>query len=80
LDILKQADRIDVIRYGFIIKDGSKDIVGSEAHLKVIENGITKEIVLSSCEKQKKSKRWITLDNVKTEAEAISMLFDMAFK
>jgi hypothetical protein len=80
MDTLKDADRIDVKRYGFVIKNGSKDYVAAEIKLTVIKGDVTKDITLSSWSNQEALKDWVTLDDVKTKPEAIEKLFVMALK
>lgn len=75
IDILKNADRIEVKKYGFIIKDGSKDYVAAEVRI-VIHNGdVSEELVLSSWEKQKMLEDWVTLEDIKKTPESIGRLF-----
>lgn len=80
MDILKDADRIDVKRYGFVIKNGSKDYVAAEVRVTVIKGDVTNDVTLSSWSKQEAVKDWVTLDTVKTKPEAIEKLFVMALK
>lgn len=80
LSTLQQAERIEVKRYGFVIKDGSNDYVAAEIHLLVMQDGQTEDLVLSSWNRQKAEELWITLDDVKTNAESILALFEMALK
>ena len=78
MDVLKHAEGIDVKRYGFIIKDGSKDYVAAEVHLKVTENEVTTDVVLSSWPKQQELELMMTLDELKANSSTIKMLFGMA--
>lgn len=80
MDTLKDADRIDVKRYGFVIKNGSKDYVAAEVRVTVIKGDVTSDVTLSSWSKQVALKDWVTLDDVKTQPEAIEKLFVMALK
>jgi hypothetical protein len=80
MDTLKHADRIDVKRYGFVIKNGSKDYVAAEVRVTVIKGDVTNDVTLSSWSKQETLEDWVTLDDVKTKPEAIEKLFVMALK
>lgn len=81
IDILKNADRIEVKKYGFVIKDGSKDYVAAEVHLKVInEANKASDVILSSWPSQQETENWVTLDDVKSKSEKIEMLFKMALE
>jgi hypothetical protein len=80
MDTLKDADRIDVKRYGFVIKNGSKDYVAAEVRVTVTKGDITNDVTLSSWSNQEALKNWVTLDDVKTKPEAIEKLFVMALK
>ena len=81
IDILKNANRIEVKKYGFVIKDGSKDYVAAEIHLKVIdETNKAIDVVLSSRSSQQETESWVTLDDVKIKPEKVEMLFKMALK
>jgi hypothetical protein len=75
---LQNAERIDVKKYGFVIKNGSKDYVAAEVDLIVTENGESKSMKVSSWPKQQELELWITLDELKTKPEAIETLFSMA--
>jgi hypothetical protein len=77
---LQQADRIEVKRYGFVIKDGSNDYVAAEIHLLVMQDGQTEDLILSSWDRQQAEELWITLNDVKTKADSILALFEMALK
>jgi hypothetical protein len=83
IDSLKDAERIEVTKYGFVIKNGSKDYVAAEVHLTVIEkdddeSGASQNVILSSWVTQQEIERWVTLDDVKTKPELVEMLFNMA--
>ncbi len=80
MDTLKDADRIDVKRYGFVIKNGSKDYVAAEIHVTVTKGDVTNDVTLSSWSKQEAVNDRVTLDDVKTKPEAIEKLFVMALK
>jgi hypothetical protein len=80
MDTLKDADRIDIKRYGFVMKNGSKDYVAAEVRVTVIKGDITSDVTLSSWFNQEVLKDWVTLDDVKTKPEAIEKLFVMALK
>ena len=77
---LKDAERIEVKTYGFVIKNGSKDYVAAEIKLAVIKGDVASDVTLSSWSKQVALKDWVTLDDVKTQPEAIEKLFVMALK
>lgn len=80
IDILKDADRIDVKKYGFVIKDGSKDYVAAEVHLFIHRGEVYEEVVLSSWKEQHTLEKWITLDELKKNSNSIYMLFEMALE
>jgi hypothetical protein len=80
MDTLKDADRIDVKRYGFVMKNGSKDYVAAEVRVTVTKGDVTSDVTLSSWSNQEVLKDWVTLDDVKTKPEAIEKLFVMALK
>jgi hypothetical protein len=80
IDTLKHADRIDVKRYGFVIKNSSKDYVAAEVCVTVVKGDVTNDVTLSSWSKQETLKDWVALDDVKTKPKAIEKLFLMALK
>lgn len=80
MDTLKDADHIDVKRYGFVMKNGSKDYVAAEVRVTVTKGDVTSDVTLSSWFNQEVLKDWVTLDDVKTKPEAIEKLFVMALK
>jgi len=80
LSILQQAERIEVKRYGFVIKDGSNDYVAAEIHLLVTHDGQTEDLVLSSWDRQQSEELLITLDDVKMKSDSILQLFEVALK
>jgi len=77
---LQQAERIEVKRYGFVIKDGSKDYVAAEIHLNVMQDGQSEDLVLSSWNRQQAEEYWVTMDDIKTKSGSIQSLFEMALK
>jgi hypothetical protein len=77
---LKDAERIEVKTYGFVIKNGSKDYVAAVIMLTVIKGDVTSDVTLSSWSNQQALEDWVTLDDVKTNPEAIEKLFLMAMK
>jgi hypothetical protein len=79
-DLLKNAERIEVKKYGFVIKNGSKDYVAAEVDLVITEGGEVHTLRLSSCGSQQELELWVTLDDIKTKPEAIEKLFSMALK
>jgi len=79
-DLLKNAERIEVKKYGFVIKNGSKDYVAAEIDLVITKDSEVQTVKLSSWEKQQELELWITLDDIKTKPEAIETLFSMALK
>ena len=80
MDTLKDADSTDVKRYGFVMKNGSKDYVAAEVRVTVTKGDVTSDVTLSSWSNQEVLKDWVTLDDVKTKPEAIEKLFVMALK
>jgi hypothetical protein len=80
IDILKDTDRIDVKKYGFVIKDGSKDYVAAEVHLLIHRGEVYEELVLSSWEEQQALEKWITLEELKKNSNSIYVLFEMALE
>jgi hypothetical protein len=78
IDVLKDADRIDVKKYGFVIKDGSKDYVAAEVRIVMHNGDVSEELVLSSWKKQKMLDAWVTLEDIKKNPESIEKLFSYA--
>lgn len=78
---LKNASRIEVKKYGFVIKDGSNDYVAAEIHLKVIDEANKEsDVILSSWACQQKNEEMITLDDLKHKAESTKVLFDFSLQ
>lgn len=78
------ASKITVSRYGFVIKDGSKDYVAAEIALTVemLTNGslTVEQRLLSSWTPEAGDHYLVTLDEIKSQPEKIRQLFELALK
>jgi hypothetical protein len=75
IDSLKDAGRIEVTKYGFVIKNGSKDYVASEVHIYVHQGKVSEKVIFSSWPKQKALEDCVALESIKNNPEAINKLF-----